>query len=91
MDQFISKDYVPKQTDGGLNEGLNEGLKSLLGTIQKKPGIQAKLLSVTIDRPVKTIERQIKVLIDKGLIEHRGSRKTGGYWVVEPEGTGDEG
>ena len=38
----------------------------------------------------QTAERQIKSLIDSGLVEHRGSRKTGGYWVVEPEGKGCE-
>ena len=29
--------------------------------------------------PAKSVERHIKVLIERGLIEHRGSKKTGGY------------
>ena len=29
--------------------------------------------------PAKSIERHIKVLIERNLIEHRGSKKTGGY------------
>ena len=66
----------------GLSEGLNEGLKFLLRIIQENPGIQAKNLSPHLeDRPIKTIERQIKILVDKKLIERRGSRKTGGYFI----------
>jgi ATP-dependent DNA helicase RecG len=67
----------------GLNEGLSEGLKSLLATIRKNPGIQAKDLSPLLEnRPLKTIERQIKELVTQQFIERRGSRKTGGYWVT---------
>ena len=67
----------------GLNEGLNEGLKSLLTAISKNPGVQAKNLPLLLEnRPLKTIERQIKELISRQLIERRGSRKTGGYWTV---------
>jgi predicted HTH transcriptional regulator len=32
--------------------------------------------------PSKSIERHIKALISLGLIEHRGSKKTGGYYVI---------
>lgn len=63
--------------------GLNEGLKLVLEAIRQTPGIQAKELSVELERPVKTVERQVKTLIDKKLIERRGSRKTGGYYIVE--------
>lgn len=67
----------------GINEGLNEGLKSLLATIIKNPGIRANALPPLLEnRPLKTIERQIKVLVEQQLIERRGSRKTGGYWGV---------
>jgi len=67
----------------GLSEGLNEGLKTLLDIIKRNPGIKAKNCSEQLNkRPIKTIERQIKILIEKGLIERRGSKKTGGYWMV---------
>ncbi len=67
----------------GLNEGLNEGLKSLLTAIKDNPGIKAKDLNVILERrPIKTIERQIKTLVHNNLIERRGSRKTGGYYLV---------
>ena len=72
-----------KVTEGGLNEGLNEGLKSLLEIISLNKGILAKDAAILLgNRPIKTIERQIAQLIEKGLIERRGSRKTGGYFII---------
>ena len=67
-----------------LDEGLNEGLKTLLETIETSDGIQAKDLSVKLDRPIKTIERQIKELVQRNLIERKGSKKTGGYFILQP-------
>ncbi len=66
----------------GGNEGLNEGLKSLLNTIIKYPGLQNKDLSEKLNnRPVKTIERQISELIKLNKIKRKGSKKTGGYYA----------
>ncbi len=62
-------------------EGLSEGLTSLYEAIEENPGSKAKELGPMLDRPIKTLERQISTLTDKGLIERRGSRKTGGYFV----------
>lgn len=77
-------EVIPSFIDEGLNEGLNEGLKSVYEIILKYNGIQAKDISNYLNnRSLKTIERQIKELINRGLIERRGSRKTGGYWNVE--------
>jgi ATP-dependent DNA helicase RecG len=89
-DVFKTIIAIPEQADTvneglneGLSEGLSEGLKSLLIVIKKKPGIQAKDLSLILEnRPIKTIEGQIKRLIDNELIERRGSRKTGGYYLI---------
>ncbi len=67
----------------GLSEGLNEGLKSLHIAVSSNLGIKAKdLVTILNNRPLKTIERQIKELIELNLIERRGSRKDGGYWLV---------
>ncbi|MBT7260266.1 MAG: hypothetical protein HN888_04010 [Desulfobacula sp.] len=76
----LKKKSAPARMDEGLNEGLNEGLKSLLNVILKNPGIQTRQASTLLDnRPVKTLENQIKILTEKGLIERLGSKKTGGY------------
>ena len=65
---------------------LNGGLKLLLDVIENNPGIRAKDASELLEnRPVSTIEKQIRELISKGLIERRGSKKSGGYYAVEVE------
>jgi ATP-dependent DNA helicase RecG len=71
----------------GLSEGLNEGLKAVLKIINNNPGIQAKRIAELLNnRPIKTVERQIKTLAEKELIERRGSKKTGGYFKTnEPD------
>ena len=80
----LSGKNISSKNIEGLNEGLNEGLKTLLAQINAYPGIMAKKLSLKLQRrPIKTIERQIKYLTDKGFIERKGSRKTGGYYRIE--------
>lgn len=62
--------------------GLNQGLKSILKAIQDNPGIQAiKVSALLNNRPIKTNEKQIKALVEKRLIERKGSKKTGGYYI----------
>jgi ATP-dependent DNA helicase RecG len=86
MVKFIKKDYVPEQANGGLNGGLNKGLKSLLIEIEKNPGVQIRILTEKLHRPVDTCDKQIRILTKMKLVERRESKKTGGYWVVEPGG-----
>ena len=79
---IIKRDTVKDTPNEGLNEGLNGGLKLLFNIILKNTGIPAKKCSELLRKSIKTIERQIKTLIEKKLIERRGSNKTGGYWIV---------
>lgn len=75
--------FLKTKQDGGLNGGLNGGLKSLLDVIESNPGIRAKVASELLgNRPISTIEKQIRELIGKGLIERRGSKKSGGYYTM---------
>ncbi|MGV8091888.1 MAG: winged helix-turn-helix transcriptional regulator [Mangrovibacterium sp.] len=85
IEGYIFKTIIP------LDEGLNEGLKTLLETVGSNPGIQAKELSVKLGRPLKTIERQVRDLVQKNLIECRGSKKTGGYFIISWQGTNHSG
>ena len=60
------------------------GLKSLLEVIKNNPGIMTKDISELLgNRPISTIEKQIRELTGKDLIERRGSKKSGGYYMVE--------
>ena len=68
--------------NGTLTGTLNETLQTLYSAVLKKPGIQAKDLSDGLLRPIDTIKKQIKKLVDLKLVERRGSRKAGGYWVI---------
>ncbi len=69
--------------NGGIKEEINEGVKSLIEMIAKYPGANLRRLSEKLDnRSTRTIEKQIKKAKDKNLIEHRGSNKTGGYWII---------
>lgn len=68
---------------GGLNGGLNDGQKKTLEYICQHECCNTKQISIGLDVPFDTIEKQIRILLKKGLIEHRGSKKTGGYYPVK--------
>lgn len=74
----VVKNNVPD--NGTLNGTLNTELSSLLAHIEKHSKIQANDIVNTLKRPVDTVKKQIGTLINKGLIEHRGSKRTGGYF-----------
>ncbi len=62
-----------------LNEPINARLERLVET---HPGTQIAYLTAVVSRSRATVKRAIAELIKAGRIEHRGSRKTGGYWKV---------
>lgn len=71
-----------------VNEPLNEpvnftGILSseIYKFIKEKPGIRRIELSRIVRKSLATVKREIRKLIDLQLIEHRGSDKTGGYYV----------
>ena len=62
-------------------------ISEILQTIyQRKTQIRQKL-----SIPEKTLERYIKILRDAGLIEYKGSKKTGGYYIVHDRNASNEG
>ena len=75
--------------NGALNGELNEALKGLGATviatyeiIKGNPGIQRKDIIVLTKRGSSTIDRHLAVLIERKLIEHWDSKKTGGYYPL---------
>ena len=65
------------------NEGLNEGIKfDVFRLILEKPGCRVPFLTKALSVSRATVERAVAALIVIGKIEHRGSKKTGGYYVV---------
>ena len=76
--------------NGGLNGrlngeigGLNPSLKELYGFVAGHPGCQINEIGEKLSRPIDTLNKQMRQLAEKQLVERRGSRKTGGYWVIE--------
>jgi len=50
--------------------------------IRLQPGIQRKELIEQTSASVRTVARIVSELLSGGKIEHRGSKKTGGYWLL---------
>ena len=66
-----------------LNDGLNKRQKNTLKEIINYPVIKGKELSEQLNIPIDTIDRYIKVFTTKNLVERKGSKKTGGYFMLE--------
>ena len=64
-----------------VNGGLNESQKMTLEYIRRHEGCQVKKISADLNVPVDTIDKHISVLVNNNMIERRGSKKTGGYYV----------
>ena len=83
----------------GVNEGINEGINDemqrklalVIGTIHDYPGIKIPAIEQRTDIPKKTLERYMSLLKSWKIIEFRGAKKTGGYYIktdsepVEPK------
>ncbi|NOQ55976.1 MAG: transcriptional regulator [Nanohaloarchaea archaeon] len=76
-----SNDGVSKVVDGQLNGQLSGQLRDVYGLIIQKPGIIAKEISKELGRPYRTVIKQIYKLENSNMVERRGSKKTGGYYV----------
>lgn len=60
---------------------LSKGQQMVLECVKAHPGQKVPGISDETGIPAKSVERHIKVLIERNLIEHRGSKKTGGYYA----------
>jgi len=74
----------------GLNDGINEGIKfDVFRLILERPGCRVPFLTKALPVSRATVERAVAALIIIGKIEHRGSKKTGGYYVVSGKESGN--
>ena len=62
-------------------EGVNAPQRVVLACIVAHPGYSVPKISESTGIPAKSVERHIAALIDRNLIEHRDSKKTGGYYA----------
>ena len=63
----------PSTKSEAINEAINEAIKN-------EPGINKPRLMKKFKKNRATIERALAKLIAAQKVEHRGSKKTGGYW-----------
>ena len=78
-----SKGLNPCNPSDPCSVELNAGQTKVLDCIKAHPGLKVPGISDETGIPAKSIERHIKVLIARKLIEHRGSKKTGGYHALK--------
>ncbi|MBN1102420.1 MAG: MarR family transcriptional regulator, partial [Deltaproteobacteria bacterium] len=71
--------------NGGVSGGVTEGIEDLLKYVRNNPGQRAPEISRANKIPVRTAERCLRQLRERGAIEFRGSPKTGGYWARRPD------
>lgn len=62
-----------------INETINDAINE---TIKSRPGIKKTELVALFGKSRPTIERAVAKLKKQGLIEYRGSKKTGGYYPL---------
>ena len=65
-------------TNGGINGGINGAIKK---AIVDNAGIDVARLAAVLGKSRRTVERAIARLKQQGVIEYRGSKKTGGYYA----------
>ena len=84
----------PRKEDGTINDTLNDTLNDILNDtlnadelaivkfIEATPGVQISDIMTFIGKSRPTINRYVARLVELSIIERRGSRKTGGYYIL---------
>ena len=63
------------------NNNLTETQNNIIGLMLDSPSITQETLARFLDVNIRTIQRNIKILIDMGLVERTGATKKG-EWIV---------
>ncbi|MBR1514965.1 MAG: hypothetical protein IJ622_11855 [Bacteroidales bacterium] len=74
---------VNEGASGELNGQLNDSQKETLEFIEAHEGFNTTKIADALGKPFRTIDKHIKVLLELMLIERRGSKKTGGYYIMK--------
>ena len=78
----IIDDGVNDGVIDGVNDGVIEGIIKLTRIIVQRGRINTNDISVAIGKSKPTVERYLKVAKSAGIIEFKGSPKTGGYEIT---------
>lgn len=66
-----------------LNGGLNQNEERILEILRSEFGLNAVEISERMKKSVRTVERYLSSLVKQNLIEFKGAKKTGGYFLIE--------
>ena len=75
------KDAGNGELNGQLNGQLNDSQKETFEFIKAHEGYNTTKIADVLGKPFRTIVKHINVLLELNMIERRGSKKTGGYYV----------
>lgn len=67
--------------NGQLNGQLSDSQKETFEFIKAHEGYNTTKIADVLGKPFRTIVKHINVLLELNMIERRGSKKTGGYYV----------
>lgn len=87
---FLTNESEPtseesKENNGTLNDilkRLNHTQEKVYGYIKANPGVQAKHIIADLKMQRDTLNKVLRTLTDLHLIEHKDSKKTGGYYPL---------
>lgn len=80
-------DFDLERKDEPMDDPLNDPIKqAVLRLVLATPGLNREQLAVRLGRSVATVKRTLAALGAVNKVEHRGSKKTGGYYIA----SGDE-
>ena len=69
------------ELNGGLNGQLNDSQRETYEFIRAHEEYNTTKIAEGLGKPLRTIDKHINVLLDLKLVERRGSKRTGGYYV----------
>tara|TARA_R110002050_G_C8895363_1_gene509732 strand:- start:123 stop:587 length:465 start_codon:yes stop_codon:yes gene_type:complete len=76
-------DNVLRLIREGVNEGVNENVYDIISILTNVAGLNPVEIASRTKRGLSTIERYLRLLRKKEIIEFRGAPKTGGYHLTE--------
>ena len=65
-----------------INGQLNKSQEATLAFITDHEGCNTTGISEGLSKPFRTVDKHVRVVLQLGLIERRGSKKTGGYYLT---------
>ena len=73
----------PDRLNGTINGTINDYEKEVFKIIAAQQGISSVKIAELSNKSLRTANRAVKKLIDSKLIEYKGSKKTGGYYITD--------